>query len=780
MSYGGSPDFSYGIHGFAAYQFTRPADAIRVEASVAQQDGKVVVVGALTYKTSPTSNPIQALTAARYNVDGTLDTAFGAGGYFTDPALAVEQVGFGPQGATAQAVAVQPDGKIVIVGLANAAARLVRLDADGTLDTAFGTGGIVTLGTFRSDDGILDRANAVRILPDAKIVVGGVMTRNLVDVFYNIFPVVAQFNADGSIDAAYGKAGLVVYALPTTLNGLSGLSALDLKAMIAQPDGKLVLLGSTTATFSEEAIYLARLDPDGTLDPTFGTGGSQVVTAGSIIPFSQFLEGKALAIQPDGKLVVGGSFSIYEVVALRFQTNGTLDDTFGIKGVDIVIPPPSEPLTPPYTDLTFNALAIQPDGKILLAGGPFQTITRLDRNGLPDHSFGLGGTAILPSTYLYSNSSLPTVSNFVGVSVLADGRIVAAMEGAFNSGLYRLLPNGAVGDYDEDGRSDPAILLTAQAIFAAQASGEGSTGEFVQFGTAGAGNTIPAPGAYNGGGVSELGVYLPALGAFAVRPFDGSKDVITPFGTPGLGNSIPTPGDYIGSGRTQYAVYLPNLGIFAFRPFPGTTQIDAYVALGIAGAGKSIPVPADYFGSRQTDLAVYLVDQGAYQIRNSFTKQVVTIPFGTPGAGKSIPVPGDYDGSGFDELAVYLPDSGILIYRPFAGGADVIIPFGVPGTGLTLPAPGDYDGSGKTEVAAYFPTLGVFGYRPAKGGTDVFEQFGIPNKTIPFTRASATVEGPPGFAPSARAESASIEIPLTPDVLDWLSGTSPRKPNQPA
>lgn len=103
----------------------------------------------------------------------------------------------------------------------------------------------------------------------------------------------------------------------------------------------------------------------------------------------------------------------------------------------------------------------------------------------------------------------------------------------------------------------------------------------------------------------------------------------------------------------------------------------------------------------------------------------------------------------------------------------------MPGAGLTLPAPGDYDGSGRTEVA-YFPTLGVFEYRPANGGNDVFEQFGVPNQTIPFSLVSATDEGSSGTGPSFRAESVLVETPLTPDVLDLLEGSPPKKATKPA
>src|SRR6185437_1653164 len=108
------------------------------------------------------------------------------------------------------------------------------------------------------------------------------------------------------------------------------------------------------------------------------------------------------------------------------------------------------------------------------------------------------------------------------------------------------------------------------------------------FGIAGPGQSIPAPGDYDGSGKTELAVYMPSLGAFAYRPANGGPDVIQAFGLPGQGQTLPAPGDYTGVGHDELAADLPSIGVFAIRP--GGGQADIVQPFGIVGAGQSIPV----------------------------------------------------------------------------------------------------------------------------------------------------------------------------------------------
>ena len=230
---------------------------------------------------------------------------------------------------------------------------------------------------------------------------------------------------------------------------------------------------------------------------------------------------------------------------------------------------------------------------------------------------------------------------------------------------------------DGSGRASLTLANLAFGIHAISAAYPGDSNDAIS-GSAPATIRVgdAAPSDFEGTGKTNLAVFLPKLGAFAIRSNLGKPDQLIPFGIPGVGNSIPAVGDYDGSGKAELAVFLPTLGAFAYRP---------------ANGGP--------------DKIVY---------------------FGIPGAGNSIPAPGDYDGSGHTEIAIYLPTLGAFAYRPANGGPDKIIYFGIPGAGNSIAAPGDFDGSGQTEIAVYLPTLGAFAYRPAKGGADRIIYFGSP------------------------------------------------------
>ena len=650
----------------------------------------------------------------------------------------------------------------MIVGNVNNTAKAVRINANGKLDGSFGTGGVVTLGKAAQDDALLDYASSVALLPGGEIAVGGAST----PATGQDRPAVEVLHLDGSIETGFGTNGLAVapppagsqaYAPITPVLSSSNLfSSPGYVGLVASPDGRTTLATnvylSGGATLAE--VALARFTALGAPDPTFGTGGQAVIVPEATFGSASADAVTAIALQRDGKLVVGGSVLIgntLHALATRVAKDGTLDPGFAIGGVNILgytTPIGSSP----------GAIAIQGDGKIVLADAFSFDLERLNPNGLPDHSFGVHGTALMVAP----DPSQVNSGHFVGVAIQPDGKILATGDNA----ITRLLGRGSKGDYNNDGVADRSIFLTSSATFADAAS-SGPAAPLVQIGIPGAGKTLPAPGAYFGGGQDDIGVYLTSRGAFAVTQPTGRATAYVPFGSPGAGNSLPAPGDFDGSGRTEYAVYLPKLGVFAYRSASGGG--DVYVAIGQAGPGGSIPAPADYLDTAQDDVAVYVPSNATFVLQNPFTHQLITIPFGTPGRA-AIPAPGDYDGSGHAELALYFPDAATLVYRPALGGPDVAISFGIPGAGKTLPAPGDYDGSGHAEVAAYLPTLGIFAYRPARGGADVYLTIGVPGRTIPF--ALNAVQGATGGSGSSGFAAASVDpasIPWTPDLLDPIA-----------
>ena len=370
-------------------------------AVVVQPDGKLVAAGTAFVGGN------RDFALARYQPDGSLDTGFGSGG------LVLTDFGVGTDDGAAS-LAIQPDGKLVAGGFSNAGSpgdfdfALARYNPDGSLDTGFGVGG--TLRTFFG--GNSEGANALVIQPDGKIVAAGFSDGGSPgDLDFAL----ARYNADGSLDPSFSGGGF------RTFFGGSSESA---KALVIQPDGKLVAAGFSNGGGAGDFDFaVARYSPDGNLDPSFGGGGFRTFLGGSS-------EGaNALVIQPDGKLVAAGFSNAegpanFDFALVRYLPDGSLDTGFGFGG----------------TLRTFfggdsegaNALVIQADGKLIAAGfsngaGPDDfdfAVARYNSDGSLDPSFGGGGFR----TFLGGG-------NFEGAEALAiqpDGKLVAA--GFSNSG----------------------------------------------------------------------------------------------------------------------------------------------------------------------------------------------------------------------------------------------------------------------------------------------------------------------------------------------------------
>jgi uncharacterized delta-60 repeat protein len=354
---------------------------------------------------------------------GDLDPSFSGDGVFTDP------LGNGTQpGSAADAVAVQPDGKVVFAGVASNSETIVaRLTADGSLDPAFGSGGKV-LTAYGSAPGVIFPL-AVALEPDGRILVGGTYTPN----GGSQQPFVARWNTDGTPDGSFAGNGFFATQLgegPAPHSGLGGLAV--------QPDGRIVLIGGATDSAGEGVVQLARLDTQGNLDPTFGTGGKllapQLGTGANKGSFAT-----AGALQPDGKIVIAGQATDTNgaqadaALVARFDGDGkALDPTFGTGGKLVGRLGQSAP-----TITTVSALALQPDGKVVLGGQAvdgsshqFALFSRLNADGQGlDPGFAAGGTLI---TQLGSG---PTPhSRLLAVVVQPDGKIVGAGSGSGTGG----------------------------------------------------------------------------------------------------------------------------------------------------------------------------------------------------------------------------------------------------------------------------------------------------------------------------------------------------------
>lgn len=355
----GTLDPSFGTGGTVLTPILANYD--RTEEVLMQPDGKIIVVGS-TY-----DNLVTGLALARYESDGTLDASFGNAGVqitFTTDSVGIQAV----------AAVLQADGKILVAGDALPYAfdgLLARYDADGILDPTFGTGGLVMFGGVDSSETMSD----VVIRPDGRILVAG-QSDELGDFNYTNM-LLAQFNADGSVDASFGDNGRVYtnyydydYA----------------KAIVLQPDGKCVVAGDFNNSLE---IDLMRFDADGNVDVSFGTNG--LATAAVVDSYVD--DAKDLILQSDGKIVVvgrDGSPTGNSILLARFDGNGALDASFGTAGITIAG-------FGDWDDGT--ALALQSDGKILAAGNSTPTggsdrafsLVRFNMDGSVDTGFGTDG-----------------------------------------------------------------------------------------------------------------------------------------------------------------------------------------------------------------------------------------------------------------------------------------------------------------------------------------------------------------------------------------------------
>ncbi|MBL7939931.1 MAG: T9SS type A sorting domain-containing protein [Flavobacteriales bacterium] len=355
---------------------------------------------------------------------GSLDTDFNGDGIAT--------TFVGSVGGNGRAMAIQPDGKILLAGDAtqgiDADYALVRYLPDGSLDPAFGTGGQVLVGG--SGD---DIARAILLQPDGKIILGGRGGPSN-DQFYMV-----RFTDTGTLDATFGTNGEVT--------GFMGSGGNEGYAMALQADGKFLLAGSAS-NGNDLDFALLRYNPDGSQDFDFGIDGGVLTPIGVNAGDVCF----TMVVQPDGKILLGGAsgsgFNSSGFAMSRFLSNGDLDDTFGTNGV--VVSPISTGSNRGFS------LALQPDGRILMCGeargeGPAGfAVARYLPDGTLDASFGTDGIV---------NTVIGVQSTARSVIVQPDGKILLAGETypistdeASDLGLVRYLSDGALDPgFDGDG-----------------------------------------------------------------------------------------------------------------------------------------------------------------------------------------------------------------------------------------------------------------------------------------------------------------------------------------
>jgi|GEM_PF-1207698 len=643
----GDLDPTFGGSGKVILPVTSGVNLGGVGKAIVQPDGKILGIGSVRVGNPPGHTYRVALL--RLNPNGTLDPTFGNGGTL----IPVEFYGT-TYGCDYN---LQTDGKILLACRAYTTTFkgvvVYRYNSDGTPDTGFGTNGVVQTnlnGSFGADE--------IVVQPDGKIIIGGGCSFNGT---YDRF-VLVRYNPDGSLDASFGSGGVVI--APNDPNRDDALFSL-----LLLPNGKIIATGSTSSY--ADSFLLIGFNANGTIESSFGTNGVVLTPAGTSYA------GGASKLLSDGKIILFGGNGSGAYVFLRYNSNGTLDASFGTNGVVTVS------LVPNGRAVSF---ALQPDGKIVLGGYVTSTpssgdanflAARLTSTGERDASFGVNGIVI-------TDFGIPGGSVGTGVTIQPDGKILLVGTNTYdkysnNPVLARYLSGGAHDfDFDGDGKADVSIFrpaASAEWYWVNSANGESSG---IQFGN-GADRVVAAD--FDGDWKTDVAVFRDG-DWYRLNSTDGSF-VAVHFGQSG---DVPVPADYDGDGRADLAVYRGgNWYILNSRD-------DSFRAEQF-GIATDKPIIGDFDGDGKTDLTVYRAAEGVWygqRSRDGF--------FGVQfGINTDKPVAADYDGDGKTDVAVYRPSDGTW-YLLRSNLGFTATQFGIA---TDFPAAADYDGDAKSDIAVY-------------------------------------------------------------------------------
>jgi uncharacterized delta-60 repeat protein len=421
---------------------------IQVFALSLAKGGKIVAGGATD--ADPTTGLHSAFAVARYLSDGSLDPTFGAG-------TGMVSTSFGTDDQYANSVLVASNGDIVLAGSAGTIVAgnlvpqyqfsLVRYLPDGTLDSSFGTGGLI-----QTD--ISGRADTASLAPGGKILVAGSRLDES-----GVFTVV-RYRSDGQLDSTFGSGGISENNSGVSSNG-------PISALIVYPNGKFLVCPNATPE---------RFRANGTLDNSYGLHG--------IAQGSTSFDAQVVQTQKNGQILIAGQGQSGLGIA-RYNTNGSPDIHFGIAGTNQVTWPAS---LGTVIDLTAQSIAVASGGKILVLSS-FNTssttgimLVEFNSNGSVNTHFGTGGIVIPSGTNLYggsvalqSDGKILVVGNdnTIGSALTADSafeifryRANGSLDPTFGSG-------GIITDLAGQTAGADAILITRtrQIVVAGQANG---------------------------------------------------------------------------------------------------------------------------------------------------------------------------------------------------------------------------------------------------------------------------------------------------------------------
>ena len=397
----GQLDPSFGAGGTVVTEF--PSSYSGARAVAVQADGGIVAAGFAHTNNSIISD--FALT--RYDASGALDPTFGTGGRV--------RTDFGGRFDEALAVAVQPDGRVVVAGNSSDAngsdMAVARYNSDGLLDTSFDGDGMALV-----DFGSEASARAVALQPDGRIVLAGGVSQPVGGGCCVSDFALVRLTSVGVLDSSFDGDGRVVTDFLAGADNGHDVA----QAVRVQADGRIVAAGAGVAGVVSVDFAVARYLADGSLDLTFSDDG--LVTTDFVGYFDEIRD---LAVDTGGRIVTGGqscefpgnSDEVCDFGLARYTANGTLDRRFGRKG---------RVRTDLGADLSegIRGVVVQADGRIVAAGdtsGPGASdvgLTRYRSDGRLDRGFGVNGVVITPVS--------PSTDEVGGLELQADGRLVVA------------------------------------------------------------------------------------------------------------------------------------------------------------------------------------------------------------------------------------------------------------------------------------------------------------------------------------------------------------------
>jgi uncharacterized delta-60 repeat protein len=473
-----------------------------------------------------------------------------------------------------------------------------------------------------------------------------------------------RYNSDGAIDTTFNGSGTAFTQFVS--GGSPGARKYNTpETVLIRTDGKILVVGITGSCCSPQPlsqIAMVQYNPDGSLDTSFGNAGKIQ------IGFSTTTSARDAAIQADNKIVIAGNTQgniKAPIVAMvsRFNADGSLDSTFSGDGRNTI------QFSGGFSSSAY-AIAIQPDGKIVIGGDRSQTGQMRD---------------FLLARFEASNCTTPNCSGIKPTKF----------------------------DFDGDGKSDFSIYRPAAGEWWYLRSSDGGNRAF-QFGSS-SDKIVPAD--YTGDGKTDVAFFRPSTGQWFILRSEDFSYYAFPFG---IAEDVPAPADYDGDGKADAAVYRPSNSVWYVLKSTGGTAVHQY------GASGDAPVPADYDGDGRADYATYNNSTKTWKVRTGGSESASSFS----GAATNRAVPADYTGDGKTDIAFYDTAGGTWFVIRSENRTYYAVQFGIAGA---VPAPADYDGDGKTDLAIYQPSTGEWWYQASSANGEArVRQFGIStDKPVP-------------------------------------------------